>query len=73
MASTRARAVVIATVRPRQLSSSHVTLRAVSAPVSLESTGQTAGSALLDTGTTDPTGARVSFNLCSYLLHVVVP
>lgn len=65
-ASTRALAVVSVTVKPRQLSSSHVTLRVVSVLVNLESMDQTANSAPLDTGTMDLMDARVS------LFHVVV-
>lgn len=58
LASTPALAVVSVTAKPRQLSSSRVILRVVSVPASLESTGQTADSVLLVTGTTDPTDAR---------------
>lgn len=58
LALSRALAVVSATATPRQLSSSRVIPRAVSVPASLESTGQTVDSVLLDTGTMDPTDAR---------------
>lgn len=48
------------TVRRPQRSYGHVTLRVVNALASPVSTGQTVGSALQDSGTTDPTDARVS-------------
>lgn len=58
-ALTRAPDAVGVTVTPRRPSFSRAILRAVSAPVSLASTGRIAGSVLLDTGTTDPMDARV--------------
>lgn len=49
----------VTAMRP-QRSYGHVTLRVVSAHASPASTGQTVGSVLQDSGTTDPTDARVS-------------
>lgn len=61
LGSTRALAVVSVTVMLLQLSSSPATLRVVSVPVSLESTGPAANSVLLDTGTMDLMDAGVSY------------
>lgn len=48
------------TAMPPQRLYSHVTIRVVSARASPASTGQTVGSVLQDSGTMDPTDARVS-------------